>query len=1084
MANFELNVKINGVEQSVKSIGELEKALAETKGQLAGVEVGTREFKFLENQAKNLDKVMQSLSGDAKTLNNSLSGVNTTAKELNNSFTQTAAAAAELGTGTKVKGLNEDIKVAASSSQSLRTELRKITQELQGLEPGSARFQELSLRAGALRDTIADTSGVIGSLVGTSVERLGKALQTTLQIGVAGFQGLIGATALFGAESEEIQKTLVKLTALLNLAAAIETFGGLGDKITEIKAGFTSLFPAATAAAAATSALAVAEGAEGVAATGAAAGTTAFAVALNALPLVAIITGIGLLIAGLIKYAGGADEAKKADEARKKTKEALIAAEKEERSVLAKSESGFVLLINQLRSTNAGSKERKELIDQINSKYNTTLQNLSDERAFQRQLNLEVATYIAFQKARFQLEKNDRQSRAQLEYQDKLNDKINQELASRKKVDAEILKQEKRAEGNLVTEDFADNLRELQVKQKQANDEIANFQKQIKASDALLLSYGKTNLDVSAEIKKIQGETNKYDESLKKVAVSNTKVADTEKDKVRAQQETLDNIVDFGKKTKAAEEDLERDRLARTKDRRDDIEFDKNLRLADLQQEYDAQKKAIDDNVFDQQKAAIAKTNLTALFTKRQEVIIQSSADKTNAINKESAESQKKFIEELILAQKVLETETTFGNNNVADQKEALIIKQNQAILDSLEIELQSNKLSRAERLQTENLKRIILQETADLQIKVANETATTEGQLQISETIKYYQTKTNLETGTNQFIITQNKKTGEVLVQSNQKYLEEVEKDGEGAAKKATEEAALVEDVINKQRLNINAETTSKIQTNDIEANNRRIAEAIETERKIAAERIKIVQSVIFFAQQAVALATELEAGISADEEVRLNQSNEAFAKSQQAKADAIEAAYQQDILRNNFTEDQKRARRLRADKDIKDIQKGTNDFIDKNNTDLAKKQFARNKAIQISNAIINGAQAALAGIAQLGPPPLPAGIAAIASAAIITAAQIATISKQKFDGGSTGASLQISTPDTGSATPAGSGLNQLGGGFTTFSEGATGTPGAGMGSSQVPFEGQSQRVFVVESDITEAQMRVRVLEDNSTFG
>ena len=1096
MANFELNVKINGIEQSVSSIGDLEKALVDTKKQLAGVEVGTREFKFLENQAKNLDKVMVAVSDDAKVLNNSLKGVGTTAKDLNQAFTQTAASAAELGTGNKVKGLNEDIKVAAGSSQSLRAELRKITQELQGLEPGSARFQELSLRAGGLRDTIADTSGVISSLAGTGVERLGKALGTTAQIGVAGFQGIAAAQALFGSENEELNKTLVKLTALLNLSQAITTFGGLGDKITELKAGFSSLFPAAAASATAITATAVAEEGEAIASTEAAVATTGFAVALNALPLVAIVTALGLVVAGLISYASAEGEAEKATEKRKKEAEQAKKVQEAQNEAIKKSSeqfagqiSGFISLTAQIKNSLPGSKERLELIKQSNDTYGTTIKNLKDERFFQDQVTKSVADYIAFSRQKFKLAQNEKAIEAEFAKQEVAITKLSSSLGilnqSQKNYITNFARQVESGEavvGNLdiLKAGFTQQGKQFQLLQNDVFDYLG------------AINLSNSSIDkLSGSITTLKKELNDESNALFLAAgatETNTSATDKATEANNNYNETIKGLIDFTQKTNAAEEDLEKERLARTKDRRDDIEFDKKLRLAELQKEYDAQKKAIDDNIADEQKAAIAKTNLTALFTTREQAIIQSSSNKIDAINKESADNQKKFIEELILAQKVLVTETTFGNNNVADQKDLLLIREKQLKLEGLEIELESIKLGFGERKKIEDDKIKLIKETADLQLKVANQTAKDEGALQISETIKYYQNKTNLETGTNQFIIEQEKdSSGKVLkirVTSNEKYLEEVGIQGKIAQDDAVIQAGLVEEVINQQRINITEETTKKIENIETDANNKRKAEAIKTDQEIADERIKITETVIFFAQQALTLATELEAGRRADEESALSKQNEDFVKSQQTKADAIEAAYQQDILRNNYTEDQKKKRREKADKDIKDLQKGTNDFVDKNNTALAKKQFARNKAIQISNAIINGAQAALAGIAQFGPPPSPAGIAAIAAAGIITVAQIATISKQKFDGGSTGAPLQVTVPEASSTTPAGTGLNQLGGGFTTFSEGATGTPGGGGGSAQVPFEGQSQRVYVVESDITEAQMRVRVLEDNSTFG
>ena len=69
-----------------------------------------------------------------------------------------------------------------------------------------------------------------------------------------------------------------------------------------------------------------------------------------------------------------------------------------------------------------------------------------------------------------------------------------------------------------------------------------------------------------------------------------------------------------------------------------------------------------------------------------------------------------------------------------------------------------------------------------------------------------------------------------------------------------------------------------------------------------------------------------------------------------------------------------------------------------DKEAEEKKKAAAKREKAFAITKAIIAGAQAVVQGIAQFGPPPSPAGIAAIAAAAVTTATQVALIAKQKF--------------------------------------------------------------------------------------
>ena len=84
-------------------------------------------------------------------------------------------------------------------------------------------------------------------------------------------------------------------------------------------------------------------------------------------------------------------------------------------------------------------------------------------------------------------------------------------------------------------------------------------------------------------------------------------------------------------------------------------------------------------------------------------------------------------------------------------------------------------------------------------------------------------------------------------------------------------------------------------------------------------------------------------------------------------------------------------------------------------------KNRFNINKAFNIASVIIDGAKAAVAGIAQFGPPPSPAGIASLVSAGAITAAQIAAIASQKFNasggggGGGGGGTLGFTPTTTG---------------------------------------------------------------------
>jgi len=56
MSDFSINVKLNGVDTAVSTIGELEAALKATRAELKGVEIGGQAFESLSEQARVLQR--------------------------------------------------------------------------------------------------------------------------------------------------------------------------------------------------------------------------------------------------------------------------------------------------------------------------------------------------------------------------------------------------------------------------------------------------------------------------------------------------------------------------------------------------------------------------------------------------------------------------------------------------------------------------------------------------------------------------------------------------------------------------------------------------------------------------------------------------------------------------------------------------------------------------------------------------------------------------------------------------------------------------------------------------------------------
>ena len=131
-----------------------------------------------------------------------------------------------------------------------------------------------------------------------------------------------------------------------------------------------------------------------------------------------------------------------------------------------------------------------------------------------------------------------------------------------------------------------------------------------------------------------------------------------------------------------------------------------------------------------------------------------------------------------------------------------------------------------------------------------------------------------------------------------------------------------------------------------------------------------------------------------------------------------------------------------------------------------LRKASFEREKKLNIAMALVNGAQAQMSILAQT--PKADFGIAtaiAMAAAAVTTIAQIAAIKSTSYQGGGSPASPETST------APSAGGAGAAGGGAAISPVSNTSTI---LGN---------QQVYVTETDITETQNNVSVIEESATF-
>ena len=1032
-----------------------------------------------------------------------------------------------------VQDLSNQINKAGGSAASLRAELRQVTQELQGLEAGSARFTELSTRAGQLRDRIADTSAVIQATAGNAVENLGKALGNTISLGVAGFQALSSAQVLFGVENKDLQKSLAQMGALLNLSQAIETFGGLGDKLTEIKAGFTPLLTqlgllktTQTEVAVATTAADAAIVGEAVASEGAAVSTGVFATALNALPLVAIVTALGLLVAGLISYATSSDDASKAEEQRTKTLKAQREEEEKARKTIAEESAAYVSLIYQLKATNVGSEERKKLIKDINATYGTTLKNLSDEKEFQKQLNLEVVNYIAYQKAKFQLQKNEGLVQRNLEKQSDINKNI---LETERKIAS--LKSIKLGPDDLRAGKIAQDLMDL-------TKVLQGYQGQLDAANKRLESYGKVNLDVSATINELTNNGKKYGDQIDK----NTKSTKDAGDALKDYESILNQIRSTQEENRKQEEELYKQRVEVFDKTIDIIEIEQKTREEAAIKEYEAVRIAIQKELEAKKISKEEKKRLNELeqlneqnLTKALDVENQRRQLSIQLTTFKILEENRKRIEYLKLEEKALQNEIRFGDGNTTDTKIDLFQRERDAYIQNIDTKLLRSKYSNQielkefEELQKQKLqiltinlneealnKKNIAEADFNRQLDLEKKRIEANDDLNVKlEADRYGQLRATIE-----FKDKEIKAIAEMDEQARLNKLESlkkisqdlqtqidkevnIKKKADLQAQKNNADAALTtfnnnvlladdlaeiriktEENLNTTIVNLDAEKNTKIVEADAQLNADIKAQTIKTEDEILDEKIKRLDEYLGYAQQPFQQASSLISQFAKQQqEIRTTQLEDAIAFDKER----IESQYAEGLIS-----------REQYDNAIEQLeQKQQQDQLQ-----IDRKNFRTEKALNLVGATIDGARAVLGAFAGT-----PGGIViksiAAALAGVFATAQIALIARQEFkaaDGGivpgdgsgeidSVPARLApgeavINSESTQAFLPLLSAINEMGGGRSFVPD----LPATNAPQTFAPVFADNQRrepirAYVVETDITDAQKRVARIERSTRF-
>ena len=243
-------------------------------------EAETSSLKATVNEINQInDKVVEGAQESAKKVKGFFANIA-------NSFTSAFSG------GEAKKALDNQAKAIdnlGKSGKSLTAQLRGLKQELAALEAagqdGTDAFNKLLISAARLEDQIGDTRDRV-RILASDTFKFDAAVGATQAL-ASGFEVAQGAAALFGSESEDLQKSLLKVQAAIAVANGVQQIAAL---VTEQSAVKTAVLTAAQA----TYATVV--------------GTSTGALKVFRLALAA--TGVGALVIGLVALYENFDKVK------------------------------------------------------------------------------------------------------------------------------------------------------------------------------------------------------------------------------------------------------------------------------------------------------------------------------------------------------------------------------------------------------------------------------------------------------------------------------------------------------------------------------------------------------------------------------------------------------------------------------------------------------------------------------------------------------------------------------------------------------------------------------------------------------
>lgn len=278
---------------------------------------------------------------------------------------------------TSLKNQISSYEKVSTGATSMRSNIRATREELAKMllsgEANTAQLYKMAKAGGELSDAMGDASQAI-SVMASDTFPLDSMLQGVQSI-TAGFQVAEGAMALFGVENEDLQKSLVRLNALMAITSGLQQLQNSLQKTSALSLGFNVVMQKAYT-------LAVGES------TGA---MKLFRLALISTGLGAFVVLLGVAVTAFMKWSESSRQASK-------NLKLLADVSKEANKNIEDERAELTKLVAIAKNENLSKEQRKNAIKQINENYpemlgNITLENIGTEKAnelFKKQIQILV----------------------------------------------------------------------------------------------------------------------------------------------------------------------------------------------------------------------------------------------------------------------------------------------------------------------------------------------------------------------------------------------------------------------------------------------------------------------------------------------------------------------------------------------------------------------------------------------------------------------------------------------------------------------------------------------------------------------